>query len=73
MRDRFFPMMQQASESTASFIIHMEQEYIYKGLGVTTTYYAFVSRLDNNIPSLLDNIQVNKRANGGGSFTWQMW
>ena len=37
---------------------------------VTTIYHAFVSKLDVNIQALLDNVQVNKRANGGGSLTW---
>ena len=51
-------------------MIHMEQEYMYQRVDVTTTYHAFVSKLDINMQALLDNIQVNKRANGGGSLTW---
>ena len=43
---------------------------MFQGVDATTTYHAFVSRLDINILSLLDNVQVNKRANGGGSLTW---
>ena len=39
-------------------------------MDVTTTYHAFVSTLDISMQSLLDNIRVNKRANGGGSLTW---
>ena len=49
----------------ASLIIRMEQEHMYQGVDISTTYHAFVSRLDINIWSLLDNVQVNKRANGG--------
>ena len=62
--------MQRALESTAPFMICMEQEHMYQGVDITTTYYAFVSKLDINIRALLDNVQANKRANGGGSLTW---
>ena len=62
--------MQQASESTASFFIHMEQEHICQGVDVATTYHAFMSKLDIKMRALLDNVQVNKRVNGGGSLTW---
>ena len=40
---------------------------MYQGVDVTTTYHAFVSKLDINMQTLLDNVQVNKGANGGGS------
>ena len=43
---------------------------MYQGVDVTTTYHAFVSKLDINMPALLDIVQVNIRANGGGSLTW---
>ena len=36
----------------------------------STTYHAFMSRLDINMWSLLDNVQVNKRAIGGGTLMW---
>ena len=39
-------------------------------MDVTTTYHAFMNKLDINMQSLLDNMRVNKRANGGGSVTW---
>ena len=52
-------------------MIHIEQEYMCHRLDVTTTYYPFVSKLDINMQALLDNVQVNKRANGGGSLTWE--
>ena len=57
MRDKFFSMMQQALESTALFVIHMEQECMYQGVDVTTTYHAFVSKLDINMQALLYNVQ----------------
>ena len=63
-------MTQQALESTVSFVTHMEQEHMYQGLDIATTYHAFVSKLDINMRALLDNVQVNKRLNGGGSLTW---
>ena len=62
--------MHQALESTASFMICMEQEYIYHGVDVTTTYHSFVSKFDIHMQALLDNVQVDKRANSGGSLTW---
>ena len=62
--------MQQASESIASFVIHMEQEQMHQGVDVTTTHHPFLSRLDINMQSLLDNVQVTKRASGGGSLKW---
>ena len=62
--------MQQASESTALFVMHMEQERMCLGVDVATIYHAFVSNLDINMQALLDNIQVNKRVNGRGSLTW---
>ena len=37
---------------------------MWQGVDVTTTYHAFVSKLDVNMWSLLDNVRVNKRANG---------
>ena len=43
---------------------------MHQWVDVTTTYHDFVSSLDINMQSLLDNGQVNKRANGGGSLTW---
>ena len=70
MRDKFFPIMQQVSESTASFMICIEQEYIYQGLDITTTYYAFLSKLDITMQALLDNVQVNISAKSGGSLIW---
>ena len=39
-------------------------------MNVTTTYHAFVNKLDFSMWSLLDNVRKNKRANGGDSFTW---
>ena len=70
MRDRFFSLIQQASESTALFVICMEQEHMCLVVDIATTYHAFVSKLDINILALLDNVQVNKRVGGGGSLTW---
>ena len=69
MRDRFFSMKYQALESTASFVICMKQEHISQGVDIATTYHAFVRKLDINIQALLDNVQVIKRARGGGSLT----
>ena len=43
---------------------------MHQGVGDTTNYHAFVSRLDIKMQSLLDNVQVNKRANGRGTLTW---
>ena len=43
---------------------------MYQGVDITTTYHAFVSKLDINMRALLDNVQANKRANGGDSLTW---
>ena len=63
-------MTQQALESTASFVIYMEQKHMHQRVDVNTTYYDFVSSLNINMRSLLDNVQVNKRANGGGSPMW---
>ena len=63
-------MAQQAWESIASFVIHVEWEHIHQGVEVTTTYHAFVSRLGIIMQYLLDNIQVNKRANGGVVSHW---
>ena len=63
-------MMQLALENTAPFVICVVQEYMHQGVGISTIYHAFVSRIDVNMQSLLDNIQLNKRANGGGSLIW---
>ena len=65
--------MQQALESTAPFMICMEQEHMYQGVDITTTYHAFVSKLDINMRALLDSIQVNKRANDGALSHGQIW
>ena len=43
---------------------------MWQGVDVTTTHRAFVSKLDINLWSMLDNLRLKKRANGGGSFTW---
>ena len=48
----------------------MEEERIYQGVDVATTFHAFVSKLNNNMQTLLDNVQVNKSIIGGGSLTW---
>ena len=63
-------MMQQALESTVSFVVHVEQECIYQGVDIATTYHALVSKSDINMWSLLDNVQINKKVNGGGSLIW---
>ena len=42
-------MMQQALESTASFVICVEQKRMWQGVDVATTYHAFVSKLDINM------------------------
>ena len=57
-------------EGTTSFVIHVEQECICWGVDITTTYHAFVGKLDINMHFLLNNVQVNKWANGGGSLKW---
>ena len=49
-------MKQQALESTASFMIYVEQKCINKGVDITTTYHAFMSKLEINMRALLDNI-----------------
>ena len=67
MRDRGFSITQQASESTALFVIYVEQECIYQGVDVATTYHALVTKLDINMQAPLDNVQVSKRVNNGGS------
>ena len=41
-----------------------------QGVDATTTYHTFVSKIDINIWSLLDNVRLNKRSNSGGSVTW---
>ena len=56
-------------EITASFMICMEQEHMCQGVDIATIYHAFMSKLDINMQTLLDNIQVSKRATGGGSLT----
>ena len=37
---------------------------------VTAMYHAILSRLSINIRSLLDNMRVNKRPNGGDTVMW---
>ena len=59
MRERFFTIMQQALESIASCVICMEQEHMYQGLDITTTYHSFVSRLDIYMRFLLNDKQEN--------------
>ena len=39
-------------------------------MDLTTTYHAFVNKLNISMQSLLDNMRVDKRANGGGSVMW---
>ena len=56
MRDSFSVMMQQALERTVSFVTYVKQECIYQGIDVTTTYHAFVIKLDINMQALLDNV-----------------
>ena len=51
-------------------MIHVEWEHMYWGVDVITTYHTVVSKLNINMWSMLDNIQVSKRANGGGSLMW---
>ena len=63
-------MMQQASKRTVPFMIRMEKEQTRHGVDTTTTYHAFMSKFDIDMRALLDNVQVHKRANGGGSLTW---
>ena len=40
------------------------------GIDFATTYNTFVSKLDINMKALLDNVQANKRVNGGGNLPW---
>ena len=40
-----------------------------QGVDVSTTYHAFVSKLDIIMQSLMDNVIVNKKAKGRGSIT----
>ena len=39
-------------------------------MDIATTYHAFMNKSNISMQSLLDNMRVNKRANGGGSVTW---
>ena len=48
-------------------MICVGQGCIYQGMDITTTIQAFVSKLDNNMRYLLDNVKMNKRANSVGS------
>ena len=43
---------------------------MHHGVDTTTTYHALIGRLDNNMWSLLNNVQVNNRANCGVSLMW---
>ena len=43
---------------------------MWQGVGISTIYHAFVSKLDISMQSLRDNVRVNKRADCGGSITW---
>ena len=57
-------------ESTARFVIRVDQAKRAAGAPATSVYHAFVHKLDEPVRMLLDNIRVNKRANGGGAVEW---
>lgn len=58
-------------ETTARFVIRVEQaRRAVKASGVATLH-AFMHRLDASVRMLLDNVRVNKRASGRGPVTWE--
>ena len=64
-------MTAQEGESTTQFVIRVEQARRAVRASATSVYHAFVHKLDDSVRLLLDNIRVNKRANGGGPVTWE--
>ena len=49
-------MTQQDLESTALFVIYVQQECMYQGVDVATTYLDFVSKLNITMQALVDNV-----------------
>ena len=64
-------MTAQEGESTAQFVIRVEQARRAVNAPSASVYHTFVHKLDESVQLLLDNLRVNKRANGGGAVTWE--
>ena len=64
-------MMVQEGESTAQFVIQVEQARRVVNASSVSLYHAFVHKLDESVQLLLDNVRVNKRANGHGIVNWE--
>ena len=53
-------------ESTAHFVIRVEQARRVVQAPSNSVYHTFVHKLDASVRLLLDNVRMNKRASGGG-------
>ena len=65
MLEYLYAMMIQEGKSIAWFVIQIEQVIRVVIASLTSMYHTFVHKLDESVQLLLDNLGVNKSANGG--------
>ena len=58
-------------ESTAQFVVRVNQARRAIEVPSSSVYHAFVHKLDEHTPLLVDNMRMNKRAGGLGSVGWE--
>ena len=71
MLERLYAMAVLPGESTAQFVVWVDQANRAIKAPSASVYHAFMHKLDEHTRLLVDNMYMNKRAGGLGSVGWE--
>ena len=60
LKERFYAMQVQAAESTARFVLRVEQSWMQLDIDAKTTYHAFVHKINIGVWVLLESVRLHK-------------
>ena len=69
--ERLYAMAVLPGESTAQFVVRVDQARRAIKAPSSSVYHTFVHKLDEHTRLLVDNMRMNKRAGGLGSVGWE--
>ena len=71
MLECLYAMAVLPGESTAQFVVRVDQARPAIKASSSSVFYAFVHKLNEYMRLLVDNMRMNKRAGGLGSVGWE--
>ena len=71
MLERLYGMAVLPGESTAQFVVRIDQARQAIKAPSSSIFHAFLHKLDEHTRLLVDNMRMNKRAGGLGSVGWE--